>query len=144
MAHDGVLGDQQIVPREWVARSRGGTAGHLAVGALGASGLDHYGYANQWWTLGGERRAFTGIGIHGQYLYVDPVADVVVVKLSAWPAEDDEGLDYETIAAIQATIRHLETPQLETAGALRRPPAGAHRRGHRGGPATGGDRDHEG
>jgi len=144
MAHDGVLGDQQIVPREWVARSRGGTAGHLAVGALGASGLDHYGYANQWWTLGGEHRSFTGIGIHGQYLYVDPVADVVVVKFSAWPTEDDEGLDYETIAAIQATVAHLETPRLEAAGAVRRPPAGAHRRGRGGVPATGGDRDHEG
>jgi CubicO group peptidase (beta-lactamase class C family) len=143
MAHDGVLGDRQIVPRDWVARSRGAAAGHLAVGALGASGFDHYGYANHWWTLGGERRAFTGIGIHGQYLYVDPVADVVVVKCSAWPDEDDEGLDYETIAGIQATIRYLETPQLETAGAVRRPPAGAHRR-HGGGPATGGDRDHEG
>jgi CubicO group peptidase (beta-lactamase class C family) len=144
MAHDGVFGDQQIVPREWVARSRGGAAGHLAVGALGAGGLDHYGYANQWWTLGGERRSFTGIGIHGQYLYVDPVADVVVVKCSAWPTQDDEGLDTETIAAIQATIRYLETPQLETVGALRRQPAGAHRRAQRRGPGIGGDRDHEG
>ena len=44
------------------------------ISALGQSGYAHYGYANQWWTLGGEHRAFTGLGVHGQYLFVDPVA----------------------------------------------------------------------
>jgi CubicO group peptidase (beta-lactamase class C family) len=122
MAHDGVLDGEQIVPREWVRRSRGSFAPHLAVGALGQSGYAHYGYANQWWTLGGEHRAFTGLGVHGQYLFVDPVADVVIVKCSAWPTQDDERRDRESIIALQRIAEHLTQPAavakdvLESAG----------------------------
>jgi CubicO group peptidase (beta-lactamase class C family) len=107
MAHDGRIAGEQIVPRNWVRHSAVRTVPHLAVGALGPSGYDHYGYANQWWTVAGDHRAFTGLGVHGQYLYVDPVADVVVVKTSAWPTEDDEQRDRETITALNRIAGHL-------------------------------------
>ncbi|MGA5299467.1 serine hydrolase domain-containing protein [Nucisporomicrobium flavum] len=108
MARDGVCGDQQIVPGDWVRRSRGADVPHLAVGALGPSGYDHYGYANQWWTLGESCfHAFTGLGVHGQYLFVDPAADVVIVKCSAWPTEDDPARDRETITALRRIADHL-------------------------------------
>lgn len=108
MAHDGVAGDRQIVPRDWVRRSRGSDLPQLAVGALGPSGYDHYGYANQWWTLGGTSfHAFTGVGVHGQYLFVDPEADVVIVKCSAWPTQDDEPRDRETITALRRVADHF-------------------------------------
>ncbi|HEU4347743.1 MAG TPA: serine hydrolase [Actinoplanes sp.] len=108
MADDGVAGGRQLVPGGWVRRSRGAGVPHLAVGALGPSGYDHYGYANQWWTLG-ERcfHAFTGLGVHGQYLFVDPAAGVVIVKCSAWPTEDDEARDRETITALRRIADHL-------------------------------------
>ncbi|WP_433717980.1 serine hydrolase domain-containing protein [Actinoplanes sp. CA-051413] len=105
MAHDGVLDGEQIVPRDWVARSGVRDVAHLAIGALGPSGYDHYGYANQWWTLDGG--AFTGLGVHGQYLFVDPAADVVIVKCSAWPTEDDAERDAETVAALRAITARL-------------------------------------
>lgn len=108
MSHDGRVGDRQVVPAGWVDQCRDQEAAHLQVGSLGASGAEHYGYTNQWWTLGGDDRAFTGIGIYGQYLYVDPTEDVVVVKCSAWPQEEDERLDRETISACQAIVDHLE------------------------------------
>jgi CubicO group peptidase (beta-lactamase class C family) len=57
--------------------------------------------------LGGEHQAITGLGVHGQYLFVDPVADVVIVKCSAWPTEDDEPRDRETITALQQVAEHL-------------------------------------
>ncbi|UQU67899.1 beta-lactamase family protein [Couchioplanes caeruleus] len=108
MARDGVCGDEQIVPGDWVRRSRGADVPHLAVGALGPSGYDHYGYANQWWTLGESCfHAFTGLGVHGQYLFVDPAADVVIVKCSAWPTEDDPARDRETITALRRIADHL-------------------------------------
>jgi CubicO group peptidase (beta-lactamase class C family) len=107
MTGDGAVAGDQVVPRDWVLRSRGNDLPHLAVGALGPSGYDHYGYANQWWTLGGTRQAFTGLGVHGQYLFVDPVADVVIVKCSAWPTQDDEQRDRETITALHRIADHL-------------------------------------
>ncbi|BCJ56201.1 6-aminohexanoate-dimer hydrolase [Actinoplanes sp. NBRC 14428] len=108
MANDGIVAGEQVVPADWVRRSRGADLPHLAVGALGPSGYDHYGYANQWWTLGESCfQAFTGLGVHGQYLFVDPVADVVIVKCSAWPTEDDPARDHETITALRRIADHF-------------------------------------
>jgi CubicO group peptidase (beta-lactamase class C family) len=108
MANNGVFAGEQIVPRDWVYRSRGSDLRQLAVGALGPSGYDHYGYSNQWWTLGPSAfHAFTGLGVHGQYLFVDPTADVVIVKCSAWPAQDDERRDRETISALRRVADHF-------------------------------------
>jgi CubicO group peptidase (beta-lactamase class C family) len=108
MAEGGLAGARPVVPADWVHRSRGSSKPHLAVGALGPSGYDHYGYANQWWTLGESCfHAFTGLGVHGQYLFVDPAAGVVIVKCSAWPTEDDEARDRETITALRRIANHL-------------------------------------
>ncbi|GIF25425.1 hypothetical protein Ate02nite_81550 [Paractinoplanes tereljensis] len=108
MTHDGVVAGRQVVPRDWVRRSRGSDLPQLAVGALGPSGYAHYGYANQWWTLGSSSfDAFTALGVHGQYLYVDPSADIVIVKCSAWPTQDDERRDRETIAALRRISDHF-------------------------------------
>lgn len=106
MAARGRVGDTQLVPEAWVARSRGSDQPHLSVGALTAGGgAAHYGYANQWWTLGGERRAFTGLGVHGQYLWVDPDSETVIVKTSAWNDADDDARDLETRIALEAVVR---------------------------------------
>jgi CubicO group peptidase (beta-lactamase class C family) len=108
MADDGRLDGEQIVPADWVRRSRGSDLPQLAVGSLGPSGYSHYGYANQWWTLGSSCfNAFTAIGVHGQYLFVDPAAGVVIVKCSAWPTQDDEHRDRETITALRRIADHF-------------------------------------
>ncbi len=108
MANDGAIDGKQIVPRDWVRRARGNDLPQLAVGALGPSGYPHYGYSNQWWTLGSSCfDAFTGVGVHGQYLFVDPAADVVIVKCSAWPDQDDERRDLETITALRRIADHF-------------------------------------
>jgi CubicO group peptidase (beta-lactamase class C family) len=110
MANDGVVAGRQIVPREWVRLSRGSELPQIAVGALGPSGYPHYGYANQWWTLGSTCfDAFTALGIHGQYLFVDPSAHVVIVKCSAWPTQDDPERDRETVAALRRIADHFAT-----------------------------------
>jgi CubicO group peptidase (beta-lactamase class C family) len=108
MVDDGMAGGERIVPAEWVRRSRGTELPHLAVGALGDAEPGHYGYANQWWTLGESCfHAFTALGVHGQFLFVDPAADVVVVKCSAWPAEEDHARDRETITAMRRIADHF-------------------------------------
>lgn len=107
MARGGRVGDVQVVPEAWVERSRGAGLPHLEVGTMGGD-FEPLGYSNQWWTLGGPHRAFTGLGIYGQALWVDPVADVVVVKTGAWPVADDPERERETIAALSALTVELE------------------------------------
>ncbi|WP_436520767.1 serine hydrolase domain-containing protein [Actinoplanes sp. HUAS TT8] len=100
MARGGEVDGVQVVPRKWVDRARASTPG-----SLGADYPGHYGYADHWWTLDGG--AFTGLGMHGQILWVDPDADVVVVKTSAWPTGDDPDLDEETVTALSALVAYL-------------------------------------
>ncbi|WP_344503387.1 serine hydrolase [Dactylosporangium maewongense] len=109
MSHGGAIGGQRIVSRAWVERSWRDVEPHLMAGALGRQQPDHYGYANHWWTVtGGGRHTFAALGIYGQYLYVDPDADIVIAKCSAWPVEEDPHLDRETVVALNAVVRHLE------------------------------------
>jgi CubicO group peptidase (beta-lactamase class C family) len=109
MADDGLAAGERVVPADWVRRSRMPRHG---VGTLGPSGYPHYGYANHWWTL--DNGAFTGVGVHGQYLYVDPAARIVIVKCSAWPTQDDPERDSETITALKAVGSHLSAGRLIT------------------------------
>lgn len=107
MANGGRVGSgptaTQVISEAWVERSRGGDNPLLQVGALDAGGgYSHYGYANQWWTLGGPGRVFTGLGVHGQYLWIDSENDLVIVKTSAWNTADDLDRDRETVAAFRA------------------------------------------
>ena len=106
--NEGRVGDVQVVPREWVLDTRHGDEACLAAYAR-AEGLDvHAGemYRNQFWVL--ERDAvYTGLGIHGQMMYVNVPADVVCVKLSTWPKPMDEELEGCTLAAVAAVAETL-------------------------------------
>lgn len=68
---NGTWGDEQVVPAAWVDESLAGST---------ASG-GRYGY--QWWLDGGDGeryRAFSARGHDGQYIYVIPELDLVVVR----------------------------------------------------------------
>ncbi|MEB4614652.1 serine hydrolase domain-containing protein, partial [Leucobacter sp. M11] len=80
MSRGGELNGQQIVPRDWVERSAGNDVPFLQPGALGPTASDAFGYSNLWWTLGDTHGSFSGIGVHGQYLFIDPVSEVVIAK----------------------------------------------------------------
>ena len=44
-----------------------------------------FSYRDQWWNTHNEHNAFTAWGVHGQFVYIDPTASVVVVKQSSLP-----------------------------------------------------------
>lgn len=46
-------------------------------------------YHDQWWTFNNEHKTVSAIGVYGQYIWIDPVAQMVVVKQSSSP--DPEG-----------------------------------------------------
>lgn len=49
-----------------------------------------YGYHDQWWSFNNAHRAVSAIGVHGQFIYLDQVADMVIVKQSAHPEAEGE------------------------------------------------------
>lgn len=77
LAHDGVANGRRIIPRQWLldattAPPDSPFAPHRATPGMG------YGY--QVWLLPGPRRQFALLGIHGQSIFVDPSAQLVMVQ----------------------------------------------------------------
>ena len=44
-----------------------------------------FSYRDQWWNTHNAHNAFTAWGVHGQFVYIDPTANVVIVKQSSLP-----------------------------------------------------------
>lgn len=93
MSDGGKINDQQVIPANWIedtlhrgsfeAWQRGSFSQLLPKGR----------YRNQWYQTGNTSGAFCAIGIHGQWIYVDPTAEVVIVKLSSQPDPVDDNID---------------------------------------------------
>jgi CubicO group peptidase (beta-lactamase class C family) len=75
MLDGGSANGLRILPEAWVEESTTPGPG------FDASGL---GYAYLWWTLE-DTEAFLMLGGEGQYVFIDPATDTVVVKLSHIP-----------------------------------------------------------
>lgn len=96
---------EQIVPADWVRASVTPDAPHLMPGRETVDGLPAWGYGYQWWIPGARSGGdFNGIGIYGQFIYVNPERRVVIAKTSAYANynEDGELMEAETVAAFQA------------------------------------------
>ncbi len=107
---EGRMGDRQIVPREWVLDSRHGDEESRRAYAAGERVVDRPGwlYRNQWWVIDPERGISTALGIHGQFAYINPPADVVCVKLSTWPDALDLDKSSTCLAAFEAIAESLD------------------------------------
>jgi len=59
-------------------------------------------YRNKWYASGLASGAFCAIGIHGQWLYVDPAAEVTIVRFSSQPIPVDDPVDLDCVKLFQA------------------------------------------
>ncbi|MEY9931482.1 CubicO group peptidase (beta-lactamase class C family) [Catenulispora sp. GP43] len=72
----------QVIPEAWVRSTRDGQP-EAAPDADFRRVHPHGSYRNQWWITGDAVGSFLGIGIYGQYIWLDPVRDVVIAKQSS-------------------------------------------------------------
>jgi CubicO group peptidase (beta-lactamase class C family) len=104
MAYGGRWNGAQLLPVGWVEMATVPRAPQVQYGKLYPGSKMGYGY--QWWCFPGAGGAFTGEGIFGQLLMVDPVLDLVVVKTSVWPVAWDVAKEDESFAFFDA-VREL-------------------------------------
>lgn len=64
-------------------------------------------YRNFWWYSANEHRTFTGIGIHGQFLYIDPEARMVAVLQSSHPEATNPDVSRITARGLHAIATYL-------------------------------------
>jgi CubicO group peptidase (beta-lactamase class C family) len=81
--HDGEWNGDQVVPRDWVESATAGDAS------------DPAGYYQYFWWVDDERSdRYYALGNFGQYIYVAPDADAVIVRNGRdWGIENDRWLD---------------------------------------------------
>ena len=100
LAHDGAWNGQQIIPRQWVLDATSVEAPYLAPGTATRT----YGYGYQVWLRPGGRRQFALLGVHGQAIFVDPAARLVLVHTAVRLKAAADPAIAELIALWQALV----------------------------------------
>ena len=107
----GTWNGTEIVPSEWVAVSHRPGAERLMPGKRETSDTV-WGYGYLWWLPREADGAYAAVGIYNQFIYVDPVHDLVIVKTSAnsgYGQTNDETSyrEDETIALFEAIAEQV-------------------------------------
>jgi len=102
----GRFNGQQIVPKAVVDDIRKGGDRALFASA-GYKTLPGWSYRNMWWVSHNEHGAFTARGIHGQAIYIDPAAEMVIARFASHPLAGNVNLDPMSLPAYHAVARHL-------------------------------------
>lgn len=102
----GKLNGQQIVPEPVVEAIRRG-AGKEDFAKAGYKTLPGWSYRDQWWISHNRDGAFAARGVHGQTIYIDPAAEMVIVRLASHPMAANANIDGVSLPAYQAIADHL-------------------------------------
>jgi CubicO group peptidase (beta-lactamase class C family) len=108
VGNGGSLGTHRACSSEWAAGIRAGGNPELLRETHFGREFPRGSYRAQWWVTGNEAGAFESRGIYGQFLWIDPAADVVVVKLSSLPEALDPTVTrdhHRAFASIAAALR---------------------------------------
>ena len=64
-------------------------------------------YRSMWWVLHNDHGAFAARGVHGQTIYVDPAAEMVLVRYASFPTAKNSKIDPTSLPAFQAVAEYL-------------------------------------
>jgi len=107
---DGRFNGRQIVPKSFFDDiHQNGDVEAFRRGSDYVGFMPNAAYRNQFWKTGNPNNAFFGVGIHGQYIYIDPTADVVIAKLSSHPKPLVEENSKLTLLAFAAIVQKLDS-----------------------------------
>ncbi|HEY2891593.1 MAG TPA: serine hydrolase [Dongiaceae bacterium] len=103
----GMVAGRQVIPGWWIddIRRNGdpaawnkGDLSHLLPGGR---------YRSKWYSVGNDHDALCAIGIHGQWIYVDPVAEAVIIKVSSQPLALDDPMDRLLLTGFKGLCKAL-------------------------------------
>ena len=102
----GVWQGEQILPREAVEDIQEGGSKE-AFAKAGYTALQGWSYRNMWWVTHNAHGAFAARGVHGQTIYIDPAAEMVLVRFASHPVAANAANDPWSLPAYEAVARYL-------------------------------------
>jgi len=105
MRKGGEANGNRIVSQAWVEDTVSGGSREAWTKSTSASWLPHGRYHNKWYQTGNG--PFFALGIHGQWLYVDARAEVVIAKVSSQPdaiMDDSKDANLALFAALAQMV----------------------------------------
>ncbi|MDB5547691.1 MAG: serine hydrolase [Tardiphaga sp.] len=107
MRNNGVSNGRPVVPNDWVHDIRkNGDAAAWSRGKFTVL-FPNGNYRSKWYTPDVAREAFSAIGIHGQWIYIDPQAETVIVRVSSQAIPFDMPKDVLWLGACRAIADRL-------------------------------------
>ena len=106
MLNEGEINGQRLFPSQVVANIRSGGS-KQAFAKAGYKTLEGGSYRGMWWLFHNEHGAFAARGVHGQTIYVDPTADMVIVRFASYPTAKNGKIDPTSLPAYQAVAEYL-------------------------------------
>jgi len=102
----GRFNGRQIVPSQVVEDiARGGDPAKFK--PAGYTTLPGASYRNQWWITHNAHGAYMARGVHGQGIYIDPKAEMVIARYASHPAAGNAANDPVTLPAYMALAKDL-------------------------------------
>ncbi len=106
LLQDGRANGQQIVPAAAIERIRAG-GDKRAFAKAGYTLLPGWSYRGMWWISHNKDGAYMARGVHGQALYIDPAAKVVIARFGSHPTAGNAANDPTTLPAFDALAHYL-------------------------------------
>lgn len=106
MLNHGVIDNKRVFPASVVENIA--TGGDQSVFAnSGYDQLPNGSYRSMWWLFNNPTPIFAARGVHGQTVYVDPTADMVIVRFSSYPVASNSQIDPTSLPAYKALANYL-------------------------------------
>ncbi len=106
LLNGGTWQGRRILPAAVVADIRAGGSPR-AFARSGHPGLVGWSYRDMWWIAHNPNGAYAARGVHGQAIYIDPTADMVIVRFASHPQAANSANDATSLPAFQAVADHL-------------------------------------
>lgn len=106
MRNHGKFNGQQIIPEAAVADiEKGADKDHFA--KAGYAMLKGWSYRDMWWITHNEHNAYVARGIYGQSIYIDPKAEMVIVRYASHPIAGNTANDPISLPMYMAVAKEL-------------------------------------
>lgn len=104
--NEGRWNGQQVIPAEAVARIRAG-GDKAAFAKSGHDLLKGWSYRDMWWVSHDDHGSFAARGVHGQTIWIDPAAQMVIVRFASTPVAANASSDPTSLPAFRAVADYL-------------------------------------